>query len=63
MLPEDIRRAEAARAAVGPSATPTSHAELDSFADGPAHVFDPTAEIREVVGEVIEEGPEEQDRR
>ena len=57
VLPEDIRRAEAARAAVGPSATPTSHAELDSFGTGPAHGFDPTAEIREVVGEVIERAP------
>ena len=57
VLPEDIRRAEAARAAVDPSATPTSHAELDSFGTGPAHGLDPTAEIREVVGEVIERAP------
>ena len=57
VLPEDIRRAEAAGAAAGPSVAPTSHAELDSFGTGPAHGFDPTAEIREVVGEVIERAP------
>lgn len=57
VLPEDIRRAEAAGAAAGPSVAPTSHAELDSFGTGPVHGFDPTAEIREVVGEVIERAP------
>jgi len=57
VLPEDIRRAEAAGAAAGPSVAPTSHAELDSFGTGPALGFDPTAEIREVVGEVIERAP------
>ena len=56
VLPEDIRAAEAAREPkVG--ASQASQPPLDGFGTGPAHGFDPTAQIREVVGEVVERAP------
>ena len=56
VLPEDIRAAEAAgEPKVG--ASRASQPPLDGFGTGPAHGFDPTAQIREVVGEVVERAP------